>query len=199
MSKPLDDAALDVIFREARTHSAWLPRPVDDELLRRLYDLLKFGPTSANTSPMRVVFVKSAAAKERLRPALLAGNVEKTMTAPVCAIVANDSRFYEFIPRLYPPNPGFADLFTATGKEEFIRDHVLRNGTLQGAYLIVAARALGLDTGPMSGFDNATVDAEFFPDGRLRSNFLVNLGHGDPSRLHPRLPRLDFDEACRIE
>jgi 3-hydroxypropanoate dehydrogenase len=198
MGRPLNDESLDVIFRQAHTHVAWLPKPVDDDLLRRIYDLAKMGPTSANTLPMRVVFVKTPEAKERLKPALIAGNVEKTMAAPVCAIVANDLRFYEHIPRLFPQNPGFVNLFTAPGQEEFTRTHAFRNGTLQGAYLIIAARALGLDTGPMSGFDNAKVDAEFFPDGRFQSNFLINLGYGDPSKLFPRNPRLDFDEACKI-
>jgi 3-hydroxypropanoate dehydrogenase len=198
MAQPLNDEALDVIFRQARTHVAWLPRPVDDELLRQVYDLAKLGPTSANTSPMRVIFVRSPEGKERLKPALMAGNVEKTMAAPVCAIVGHDMRFYEYIPRLFPQNPKFAELFTAPGMEEFTRTSAFRNGTLDGAYLILAARALGLDTGPMSGFDNAKVDAEFFPDGRWQSNFLINLGYGDPSKLNSRNPRLDFDEACKI-
>jgi 3-hydroxypropanoate dehydrogenase len=199
MANDVADAALDVIFREARTHSTWLPQPVDDAMLRRVYDLAKMGPTSANTCPMHVVFVKSREAKERLKPALVPGNVAKTMAAPVCAIVANDLRFFELIPRLFPQNPKFADLFTAPGNEEFARTHAFRNATLQGAYLIMAARALGLDCGPMSGFDNAKVDAEFFPDGRYKSNFLLNLGYGDPGGLHPRNPRLEFDEACTIE
>jgi 3-hydroxypropanoate dehydrogenase len=198
MSQPLNDDALATLFREARTHIAWQPRPVDDDLLRQVYDLAKLGPTSANTSPMRVVFVKSPEAKERLKPALFAGNVDKTMAAPVCAIVANDSQFHEHIPFLFPQNPEFAQLFTAPGKEEFTKTHILRNGSLQGAYLILAARALGLDAGPMSGFDNAKLDAEFFPDGRYRSNFLVNLGYGDPAQLRPRNPRLAFDQACQI-
>ena len=198
MGQPLNDESLDVIFRGAHTHNAWLPKPVDDDLLRRVYDLAKMGPTSANTTPMRVVFVKTPAAKERLKPALMAGNVEKTMAAPVCAIVANDLRFYEYIPRLFPQNPKFGDLFTAPGMEEFTRTHAFRNATLQGAYFIIAARALGLDTGPMSGFDNAKVDAEFFPDGRCQSNFLINLGYGDPSKLFPRNPRLEFDEVCKF-
>jgi 3-hydroxypropanoate dehydrogenase len=171
---------------------------VDDDLLRQIYDLAKMGPTSANTAPMRVVFVKTAEGKERLKPALMPGNVEKTMAAPVCAIVANDLRFYEHIPLLFPQNPRFAELFTAPGKEEFARTHAFRNATLQGAYLIMAARALGLDTGPMSGFDNAKVDAEFFPDRRFQSNFLINIGYGDSSKLHPRNPRLDFDQVCQI-
>ena len=198
MSQPLDDKALDQIFREARTHSAWLPKPVSDDLLRKIYDLMKFGPTSANTTPMRIVFVKSPQAKQRLKPALSAGNVEKTMVAPVCAIVSDDMKFYEFIPRLFPHNPQFADLFKQPGKEEFTRTHAFRNSTLQGAYLIIAARALGLDAGPMSGFDNDKVDAEFFPDGRYKSNFLINLGYADHSKVHPRLPRLSFEEVCKI-
>ncbi|WP_422928154.1 malonic semialdehyde reductase [Singulisphaera sp. PoT] len=198
MAEPLNDQALDVIFREARTHVAWLPRPVEDDVLHRLYEIAKFGATSANTTPMRVVFVKSAEAKERLKPALMPANVDKTMSAPVCAIVAYDTRFHEHIPYLFPQNPGFAALFTAPGREEFTRAHLMRNGSLQGAYLIIAARAVGLDAGPMSGFDNAKVDAAFFPDGRFKSNFLVNLGYGDPAQLRPRNPRLSFDQVCTI-
>ncbi|HXE52958.1 MAG TPA: malonic semialdehyde reductase [Tepidisphaeraceae bacterium] len=198
MATALSDDALDTLFREARTHTAWLPKEVDDDLLKRIYDLAKFGPTSANTMPMRIVFVKSKEAKERLRPALSPGNVEKTMAAPVCAIVAIDTRFYEHVSRLFPHNPGFGDSFTKPGQEEFTRTHAFRNGTLGGAYLILAARALGLDAGPMSGFDNAKVDAEFFSDGHWKSNFLVNLGYGDPAKLRPRLPRLTFEQACRI-
>jgi 3-hydroxypropanoate dehydrogenase len=199
MANPLDNKALDVIFREARTYNAFTPKPVDDALLRQIYDLLKMGPTSANTSPVRIVFVKSKAAKERLKPALAPGNLDKTMAAPVCAIIANDMRFYEHVPKLFPHNPQFGEGFKQPGKEEFTKIHAFRNGTLQGAYLIIAARALGLDCGPMSGFDNAKVDAEFFPDGRFKSNFICNLGYGDPTGLKPRLPRLSFDEACRIE
>jgi 3-hydroxypropanoate dehydrogenase len=198
MSKPVSDECLDVIFRQARTYTAWLPKPVDDGLLRQAYDLAKLGPTSANTSPMRIVFVKSTEAKQRLKPALVPGNVDKTMAAPVCAIVADDMRFYEHVPRLFPNAPKFGEMFTQPGQEQFTRAHAFRNSTLQGGYFIIAARALGLDCGPMSGFDNAKVDAEFFPDGRLRSNFLINLGYGDPSNLHPRNPRLAFDEACKI-
>jgi 3-hydroxypropanoate dehydrogenase len=199
MGNRVNDEALDVIFREARTHNGWLPMPVDDSLLRAVYDLAKLGPTSANTCPMRIVFVKSDEAKARLKPALMQANVEKTMAAPVCAIIAFDTRFHERIPYLFPHNPGFANLFTSPGKEEFTRTHILRNGSLQGAYFILAARALGLDTGPMSGFDNAKVDAAFFPDGQFKSNFLVSLGYGDPSKLHPRGPRLSFEEACKLE
>lgn len=198
MAEPIDPAALNAIFLEARTHSAWLAKPVSDDLLRRLYDVAKLGPTSANTSPMRVLFVKSAAGKERLKPALSPGNVEKTMAAPVTAIVATDMRFHQFIPKLWPHNPEFAKLFTEPGKEQFMETHAFRNATLQGAYLIIAARALGLDAGPMSGFDNAKVDETFFPDVPWKSNFLINLGYGDPSKLKPRNPRLSFEEACRI-
>jgi 3-hydroxypropanoate dehydrogenase len=198
MAIALNEDALKVIFKEARTYTAWQPRPVSDEILHSLYELTKLGPTSANTCPMRVVFIKSQAGKEKLKPALQPGNLDKTMASPVCAIVASDSQFYEYIPRLFPAIPNFKDLFTQPGKEEFTKIHAFRNGTLQGAYLILAARSLGLDTGPMSGFDNAKVDAEFFPDGRWKSNFLVNLGYGDPSNLHPRCERLKFDEACKI-
>jgi 3-hydroxypropanoate dehydrogenase len=194
----MSDDALDVIFRQARTYSAWLAKPVDDNLLRQAYELARLGPTSANTSPMRIVFVKSDPAKQRLKPALAPGNVDKTMAAPVCAIVADDTRFYEHVPRLFPQAPKIGEMFTQPGKEEFTKIHAFRNSTLQGAYFIIAARALGLDCGPMSGFENAKVDAEFFPDGRCKSNFLINIGYGDPSKVHPRNPRLDFDEACKI-
>ncbi len=198
MSNPLDPSALDTLFREAHTHNGWLPKPVDDEMLRKLYDLMKWAPTSANTSPMRIVFVKSPAGKERLKRALSPGNVEKTMAAPVCAIVATDMKFYQHIPKLWPHQPEFANLFTQPGKEEFTKVHAFRNATLQGAYLILAARALGLDCGPMSGFDNAKLDEEFFSDVPWKSNFLVNIGYGDPSKIKPRNPRLSFEEACRV-
>jgi 3-hydroxypropanoate dehydrogenase len=198
MSLPISNDALNTIFLEARTHNAWLPKPVSDDVLRRLYDVARMAPTSANSNPMRLVFVKSPEAKARLRPILSPGNVDKTMAAPVTAIVATDERFYDLMPKLFPHNPDLAKVFTAPGKEEFTRTHAFRNATLQGGYLILAARALGLDAGPMSGFDNAKADAEFFPDGRLKSNFLINLGYGDPAQLMPRNPRLSFDEACRI-
>jgi 3-hydroxypropanoate dehydrogenase len=198
MAEVLSDEALDLIFRHARTHMNWLDKPVDDELLRQVFELAKLGPTSANTSPLRVVFVKSPQAKERLKPALMPMNVEKTMSAPVCAIIAHDLKFYELIPKLFPHNPEFKNFFTAPGQEEFTKTHAFRNATLQAGYFIIAARALGLDTGPMSGFSNAKVDEEFFPDGRFTSNFLINLGYGDASKLHPRLPRLEFDEVCQI-
>ncbi len=195
MPETLDDRGLDLVFREARTHTAWLDRDVDAETLRALHALLRFGPTSANSSPARFVFVRSQEAKERLKPALAEGNVRKTMAAPVTAIVAHDLEFFEKLPRLFP----HADARSwFAGDEGKIRETAFRNGTLQGAYLIVAARALGLDCGPMSGFDNARVDAEFFAGTSVRSNFLVNLGHGDPAKLRPRSPRLDFDEACEV-
>ena len=160
--------------------------------------LRRLGPTSANTSPLRVVYCKSAEAKARLKPTLQAGNVDKTMAAPVCAIVSYDLHFYELTPKLWPHNPNFGDMFKGPEKREMANTHAFRNATLSGAYMIIAARALGLDVGPMSGFDNAKVDAEFFPDGRWKSNFLMNLGYGDASKLKPCLTRLDFDEACKI-
>ncbi len=191
----LDDASLDRLFREARTHNAWLDRAVGDEQLRALYDLMKWGPTSANSSPARIVFVRTRAAKERLLPALAPGNVEKTLAAPVTAIVAEDLEFYEKLPRLFP----LADARSwFVGNRQLIESTAFRNSSLQGAYLILAARALGLDAGPMSGFDNDKVDREFFPDGRVKSNFLVNLGYGDPAALLPRSPRLEFEEAVEI-
>jgi 3-hydroxypropanoate dehydrogenase len=192
----LDKAALDLLFNDARTYSHWRDEPVADDTLRRLYELLRTAPTSGNCSPARFVFVRSAEAKAKLKPALDEGNVGKTMAAPATAIVAIDYEFYENMPKLFPQ----ADARSwFAGKPEAILWGGFRNGTLQGAYLILAARALGLDCGPMSGFDNAKVDEAFFAGTPWKSNFLVNLGHGDPSRLHPRNPRLDFDEACRIE
>ncbi|GLS05326.1 putative NADH dehydrogenase/NAD(P)H nitroreductase [Chitiniphilus shinanonensis] len=195
MPLPLDATALDQLFREARTYNRWLPREVDDATLRTLYELLRNGPTAANSSPARVVFVKSAEAKARLKPCLDAGNVDKTMAAPVTAIVAYDLAFYEQLGTLFAHNPGARGWFE--GKDNTA--HLLRNGSLQGAYLIVAARALGLDCGPMSGFDAAAVDAAFFSGSRWRANFLVNLGYGDATDMRPRNPRLSFEDACRIE
>ncbi len=208
MDKVTDDV-LDFLFRKARTYSAWLPKPVPDELLRELYELAKWGPTSANSSPARFVFLRSAAAKERLRPALAAGNVEKTMSAPVTMIVAYDLKFYEKLPKLFPHNPAMRDIFA--NNPQLIEETAKRNSSLQGAYLILAARALGLDCGPMSGFDNAKVNEEFFaagkcvpcgqeffPAGHVKSNFLCNLGYGDLSTLYPRSPHLDFNEACSL-
>ena len=191
----IDAHSLDVLFRTARTHNGWQPKPVPESLLHEIYDLAKMAPTSANCSPMRVVFVTTADGKERLKPALSAGNLEKTLAAPVTAIIANDTKFYEELPRLFP----HADAKSwFTGNQALIDITAMRNGTLQGGYLMLAARAFGLDCGPMSGFDNAKVDAEFFPDGRFKSNFLCNLGYGDPSKLFPRSPRFDFADACTI-
>ena len=196
MTPPLSDGALDQLFRTARTYPGWLAIPVADEVLRQIYELMKWGPTSGNLGPARIVFVKSPAAKERLRPALSPGNVEKVMTAPATAIVAYDLRFYDQQPTLAPHNPKSRETFAAS--PDLAQSAAFRNGSLQGAYFIVAARALGLDCGPMSGFDNAKVDEEFFAGGHLKSNFLCNLGYGDPSRLRPRQPRLTFEEACSI-
>lgn len=196
MTEPLDPLVLDRLFRTARTHNAWLARGLDDDLLRRLYDLLKWGPTSANMSPARFVFVKSAEAKKKLEPCLDEGNRAKTMAAPATVIIGYDMAFYDKLPYLFPHAD--ARSWFADKPEADIETAALRNGSLQGAYLILAARALGLDCGPMSGFDNAAVDRAFFAGTRIRSNFLCNLGHGDPAGLFPRSPRLAFDEACRI-
>ena len=192
----LPDVCLDRIFRSARTYNGFSDKPVTDETLRQLYDLLKWGPTSANSSPGRFLFVKGNAAKEKLQPALSEGNLDKTMAAPVTAIVAYDIEFYEKLPKLFPHTDARSWF---AGKPALIESTAFRNGTLQGAYMIIAARALGLDCGPMSGFDNARVDAAFFPDGKWKSNFLCNLGYGDPASVKPRNPRLSFEEACRIE
>lgn len=195
MSKILSDQGMDLLFRKARTHSYWLDREVADALLEAAYDLAKMGPTSANCSPMRIVFVRSREAKERLRPALIPGNVDKTMAAPATAIIGYDTRFYDLLPRLFPHTDARSWF---AGKDRLIHETAFRNGSLQGAYFIMAARAVGLDCGPMSGFDNELVDREFFPDGRIKSNFLCNLAYGDASKLHPRSPRLEFHEACQI-
>jgi 3-hydroxypropanoate dehydrogenase len=190
---PLPDAALDQLFRTARSHSAWLDRPVSSETVRELYELTKWGPTSANSTPARFVFIRTPAAKERLKPYLTRGNVEKTMTAPCCVIIAYDTRFYDELPKLYPPRD-MRSVFA--GNAALIEDSARRNSTLQGAYLMLAARALGLDCGPMSGFNSVSLDAEFFPDGRWKANFLCCIGYGCGEQLAPRNPRLDFTEAC---
>ncbi len=190
----IDAAGLDLLFREARTHNKWHEDTVSDETLHELYDLLKMGPTSANCSPARFLFLRTKEAKERLAPALSSGNLAKTMAAPVTVIVAYDPKFYEQLPTLFPHNPDATSWFTSN--ESLAATTAFRNGTLQGAYLMLAARALGLDTGGMSGFDNAKVDAEFLAGYGWRSNFLVNLGKGDPSGVFARSPRLPFDEAC---
>jgi len=196
MSHELDAAALDQLFRTARTQNDFLDTPVDDSQLRALYDLLKWGPTAANGSPARFVFVKSAEAKAKLAPALSEGNHNKTLAAPVTVIVGFDEDFHEKLPFLFPHTDAKAWF---DGPREGRTEGAFRNGSLQGAYLILAARALGLDAGPMSGFDNAKVDEAFFKGTAIKSNFLVNLGYGDPSGLFPRLPRLSFDEAARID
>jgi 3-hydroxypropanoate dehydrogenase len=194
-STRVSDEALDQIFREARTQNAWLPKRVPAELLREVYDLARLGPTSANSTPARFVFLESAAAKARLVPALSPNNVEKTKAAPVTVIVAWDTEFYEKLPKLFP----HADMRSYfVGNQALIEETAFRNSSLQGGYFILAARAVGLDCGPMSGFDKAKVDAEFFPDGKWKSNFLCNLGYGDRSKLSPRNPRLEFEEACRV-
>ncbi len=194
-SSKISSDTLDQLFRKARTHNAWLPRRVSVETLREIYDLARMGPTSANSSPARFVFLESEAAKLRLLPALAPLNVEKTKAAPVTVIVAWDTEFHEKLPKLFP----HADMKSYfVGNQALIDETAFRNGTLQGAYFILAARALGLDCGPMSGFDQAKVNVEFFPDGKWKANFLCNLGYGDSSKLFPRSPRLAFDEACRV-
>lgn len=192
---PLDDAALDTIFRAARTKSAWRDAPVDDDLLREVFDLAKLGPTSANCSPARFVFVRTREAKEKLRPTLNPGNVDKTMTAPVTVIVAYDPLFYDHLPKLFP-HADARNWFA--GNPDFAEETAFRNGSLQGAYLIIAARALGLDCGPMSGFDRAKVDQAFLSEQGWRSNFLINLGYGEATDPYPRAPRFEFEEACEI-
>jgi 3-hydroxypropanoate dehydrogenase len=193
----LDDSWWRRLFLDARTHRAWVDRAVDDGLLHRLYELLRMAPTSANSQPVRLVFVKTAPAKERLRPALSAGNVEQTMAAPVTVIAAWDTEFYDRMAKLVPHQPDMGKRFAAM--ESAKRAEVASlSAALQVGYLIVVARGLGLDCGPMGGFDLGVVDSAFFPDGKWKSLVLVNLGYGDASKLHPRAPRLDFDEACKI-
>jgi 3-hydroxypropanoate dehydrogenase len=192
----IDKSALNALFLEAHTHSYFQQKRVPDSLLREIYDLAKMPPTSVNCSPMRVVFVRSVEAKEKLRPALFDSNLKKTMAAPVCAIIAYDTQFHDRIPQLYPAMPLAREWFVGEHNNAARETAAFRNGTLQGAYFILAARALGLDCGPMSGFDNKKVDAAFFPDGQFKSNFLCNLGYGDASKVHPRAPRLRFEEAC---
>jgi 3-hydroxypropanoate dehydrogenase len=192
----IDAAGHDLLFREARSQNKWKDEPVSDETLHELYDILKFGPTSANSSPARFVFIRTKEGKDRLAPALSSGNLAKTMAAPVTAIVAYDPKFFEKLPTLFPHNPDATSWFTSN--DSLAATTAFRNGTLQGAYLMIAARSIGLDVGGMSGFDNAKVDAEFFSYSGWRSNFLINLGHGDPEGVFARSPRLDFDEACLL-
>ena len=193
----IDSDALNTLFLEARTQNGWLPTPVTDDALRRAYDIAKMAPTSMNLQPARFLFLRTQAAKERLKPFLSPGNVDKTMAAPVVAIVAHDVDFHEQLPKVWH-NPAAKANFDGDAKRGFRETFAFRNGSLQGAYFILAARAVGLDCGPMSGFDNARLDAEFFPDGRVKSNFLINLGHGDASKVMQRQPRLSFDEACTL-
>ncbi|MGF6971092.1 3-hydroxypropanoate dehydrogenase [Paraburkholderia sp. WC7.3g] len=209
MSERLSDEGMDLLFRKARTHNNWRPIPVSDDVLRELYDLMKWGATSANCSPARILFLRTPEAKQRLLPALAPGNIEKTMSAPVTAIIAYDGKFYDKLPKLFPhadARAWFADT------PELAEVTARRNSSLQGAYFMLAARALGLDCGPMSGFDHAKIDHEFFPadatqgafqqeyfpDSHIKTNFLCNLGYGEPEKLFPRSPRLDFDEACKL-
>jgi 3-hydroxypropanoate dehydrogenase len=195
MTHAINDEALDTIFRTARSHNKWLDKPVSPALLMAVYDLMRFGPTSANCSPARIVFVVSPDAKARLKPHLAPTNIEKAMTAPAVAIVGYDLDFPNSLPRLFPHNPGAKDWFNDPTHRHTT---AFRNGSLQGAYLIIAARALGLDCGPMSGFSNEGVDKEFFAGTNIKSNFICGLGYGDPSGLFGRSPRLEFDEACKI-
>ena len=195
MGHPADSKSLDILFHDARTHSRWLRRDIADSTLEHLYALLRMAPTSANCSPGRFVFVRSPEAKDRLKPCLMEGNIAQTMAAPVTVIIGHDNRFYDRLPELYPHTDArawFAD------DVEMAAETAFRNGTLQGAYLLLAARALGLDCGPMSGFHKVAVEAAFFPGGEIKANFLCNLGYGDPRGLNPRTPRLSFDEACQI-
>ena len=191
----LDDAACDLLFREARSHNGWLDRPVTDETLKAAFDLTRMGPTSANCSPMRIIFVRTPEAKKKLEPCLSSGNSAKTMTAPVTAILGNDHEFYEHFDYLFPHDDARAWF---TGNQTLIDTTAMRNGSLQGAYFMLACRAVGLDCGPMSGFDNTMVDEVFFRGTKIRSNFLCNLGYGDPSALFPRSPRFRFEEVCSL-
>lgn len=196
MTDMISAPALDQLFRQARTQNGWLPQAVGDDQLHRIYELMKLAPTSANCSPARMLFLRTAEAKERLRPALNPGNVDKVMTAPVVAVVAYDTLFYDLLPQLFPHNPGMRDLFAS--KPALAEATAFRNSSLQGAYLMLAARSIGLDVGPMSGFDADRLNAIFFADGRYRANFLCNLGYGDTSKLFPRSPRLSFEQACQL-
>lgn len=196
MNVSLDAATLAQLFTEARTHNVWTDRPVEDAVLQRAYELAALGPTSMNCEPARFVFVKGEAAKARLLPTLAPGNVDKTKAAPVCVIVAMDTKFYEHLPQLFPHAPNAKDMFA--GNAELAKGTAFRNSTLTGAYFMLALRSLGLDCGAMSGFDPAKLNAEFFPDGRYQANFLINVGYGDGSKLFPRQPRLGFEQAVTV-
>ncbi len=195
MTYKVDPAALDTLFLKARSQNGWTSEPVTNEELRELYELMIYGPTSANTQPARIVFLTTPEAKERLRPGLSEGNL-KALAAPVIALIAYDLEFHDKIPQLFPHAPGFRDLFV--NNPGMIEPHAFRNSSLQGAYFILAARAVGLDVGPMSGFDAPKVNAEFFPGDKVKVNFIAALGHGDPSKVMPRLPRLPFEEGAQV-
>lgn len=192
----LSDQVLNQLFRDARSHNGWQDRDVTDEQLHQLYDLMKMGPTSTNACPARILFIRSAEAKQRLKACLNEGNITKSMTAPVVALIGMDLEFYNKLDKLWPHQPEAPSWFI--GKPEKIQSAAYRNSSLQGAYLIMAVRSLGLDAGPMSGFDFDKMDQTFFPDGKVKSNFICAIGYGDDSKLYPRGPRLDFDEACEI-
>jgi 3-hydroxypropanoate dehydrogenase len=196
VNRIVNDEALDVLFRKARTHRKWRAEPVTQQMLMAAYDLMRWGPTTNNICPARIVFVASQTAKERLKPHLNQGNVEQTMSAPATAILAYDLKFFEMMPKL-GPNPNAKQSWSEKSPGE-LHEHAFRNGSLQAGYFIMAARAVGLDCGPMSGFDNAGVDREFFAGTTIKSNLLCNLGYGEETSLRPRAGRLDFDEACRI-
>ena len=191
-----DLTTLNLLFNTARTRNGWLDKPLGKEILHEIWNLTRMGPTSANCSPARIVFITSEKAKKKLCPALLEANIEKTLSAPVSAIIGYDMEFYKLLPKLFPHTDARSWF---VGKEELIHTTAFRNGTLQGAYFMIAARALGLDCGPISGFDNAMVDATFFANSAVKSNFICSIGYGNDENLHPRSPRLDFDEACRID
>jgi len=196
MTDRIDEKALNHLLLDARTQNKWLDKDVSDDQLRQIIDIMKFGPTSMNMQPARFVFVRSKEAKERLKQYLTPGNVDKTMAAPVCAIIGYDTRFFDHLPKLFPHRPEAKNMYE--GKEDFAQTHAFRNGTLQGAYFMIAARAIGLDVGGMSGFNNAGVDGDFFAGTTVKSNFLCNVGYGDPSGVMERLPRFDFNEMASI-
>jgi 3-hydroxypropanoate dehydrogenase len=193
---PISDAALDQLFRSARSQNGWLATPVTDTQLQAVYDLVKMGPTSANQQPMRIKFLRTPEAKERLKPFLSEGNRDKTMAAPVVAVIGYDLEFYQHMPRLFPHNQTAKSWFE--GKPEVIQTNAMRNGSLQGGYFILAARAVGLDCGPMTGFDFAGVDAAFWAGTAVKTNFICSLGHGDPAKVFARSPRFEFAEVCEI-
>ncbi len=193
--RTINEESKNILFRDARTYNAWQNRNVDDEILKELFELVKLAPTSANCSPMRVLFIKSESEKNRLKPYLMEGNIDKTMSAPVTAVIAHDMRFYEKLPKLFPHTDAKSWF---EGNDSFIRETAFRNGSLQGGYFILAARGLGLDCGPMSGFDAEGTKREFFPDKPYEVNFLCNIGYGSPENLYPRSPRFEFDEVCEI-